>query len=60
MLSPLPLNYGGRFFMKKAFHGGTNFVGKIYGGGGILNGGTNDQIMMPRGEESFINDKCMI
>ena len=34
---------GGLFSIKKAFHGGTNFFGKIYGG--LFYTGSDDQIM---------------
>ena len=50
MVSPPPLKYGERdFFLKNAFHGRTNFVGKAYKGI-VLHGGTND-LIMPRGKE---------
>ena len=43
-MSPLsPTKYGGMLFHEKALHGGTNFLGQIYGG--MFYMGTNDQIM---------------
>ena len=53
--STFSLKYWGVFFPKKAFHGGTNFFGQIYGEV-ILNGKINDRIISRWGR-SFINDK---
>ena len=42
-VSSPPYKVWGKFFHKKALHGGTNCYGEIYAG--MIYTGTNDQIM---------------